>query len=127
MNAKAKKRLIFGATFLLLLGIEICIALFVNDKFIRPYVGDILVIPLICSLFRMFFPDSPRFLGLYAVLPGVIAEILQLVRMDEILGIKDTVLGVILGSTFDIKDIICYVIGGVLFLAADEILRKNIN
>ena len=127
MNAKTKIRITYGALFLLLFAAELCIALFVKDKFIRPYVGDVLVIPLLCSLFRVIAPLKPRFLGLYTVLLGVVAEIMQLCHLDKMLGVEGTALGIILGSTFDIKDIICYVIGGTLFFILDEALYKKIR
>ena len=127
MKQNTRLRLTYGAISVLLFAAELCIALFVKDSFIRPYVGDILVIPLLCSLFRMIVPNKPRFLGLYAVISGVIAEMLQLIRMDEILGIDGTVLGIIMGSTFDIKDIVCYVTGGILFFILDECLHKSVK
>ena len=34
----------YGLVFLLLLGVEIVIALFVHDRFVRPYLGDVLVV-----------------------------------------------------------------------------------
>ncbi len=125
MKVKTKKRLTYAILFVLFFGVELCIALFIKDRFIRPYVGDILVIPLICSLFRIVAPQKPRFLGLYTVLLGVIAEILQLLRLDELLRVEGTAIGIILGSTFDIKDIVCYIIGGALFFVADEVLVKK--
>ena len=36
--------------------IEALIALYVRDNFIRPYVGDILVVVLVYSFVRMFHP-----------------------------------------------------------------------
>ena len=38
-----KKRLWYAGVFVLLLGVECLIALYVRDRFIRPYVGDMLV------------------------------------------------------------------------------------
>lgn len=37
------KRIMYAAAFLILLAAEVLIALFVRDRFIRPYGGDILV------------------------------------------------------------------------------------
>ena len=44
------KKLIYLLIFLCLLATEIVISLFVNDAFIRPYVGDMLVTLLLCCL-----------------------------------------------------------------------------
>lgn len=43
-----------------LLLIEIGIALFVHDRFVRPYGGDILVTVLLCCLWRGFMPLPKR-------------------------------------------------------------------
>ena len=43
-----KKRLPYLLAFILLLLLEIIIAVFVHDRFIRPYVGDVLVTVLLC-------------------------------------------------------------------------------
>ena len=59
-----KKRLGYILAFVLLLTVEILIALFVRDDFIRPYGGDILVTVLICAAVRILFPTGIRFLPL---------------------------------------------------------------
>ena len=44
MTERDKKlRLLYGAAFLVLMAVETLIALYVHDKVIRPYVGDLLV------------------------------------------------------------------------------------
>lgn len=43
------KRVFYALAFALLMATEFVIALFVHDDFIRPYVGDILVVPLIIA------------------------------------------------------------------------------
>lgn len=48
-----KKRLWYLTAFVILLMVEICIALFVHDRFIRPYVGDVLVTVLLYEVFSM--------------------------------------------------------------------------
>ena len=39
-----KKRAFYAAAFLILLAIEVLIALFVHDRFVRPYLGDVIVV-----------------------------------------------------------------------------------
>lgn len=40
---------------------EVLIALYVRDRFIRPYVGDMLVVVLVYSFVRIFLPTGiPR-------------------------------------------------------------------
>lgn len=57
-DTKNKKRLFYLITALLLLMTEVLIALFVHDRFIRPYAGDILVVLLIYALVRIFFRNG---------------------------------------------------------------------
>ena len=60
-----KKRIPYLVAFVLLLGIEVLIGLYVRDAFVRPYVGDVLVAVLLCCLARCFLPDKPQLLGLW--------------------------------------------------------------
>ena len=60
-----KKRLVYlGLTFVLL-AVEVLIALFVHDNFIRPYIGDVLVTVLVCAFLRIFIPKGVKPLPLY--------------------------------------------------------------
>ena len=112
-------RLLYFAFAMLLFVTEVLIALFTRDGFVRLYLGDILVIPLLCCIFRIIFPNKPKLLGIYVIAVGIFTEILQYFRLDKVLGIEGTVLGIILGSTFDIKDLLCYAVGGLLFFGAE--------
>lgn len=51
--------------FIIVFIIEVLIALFINDKFIRPYVGDILVVVLIYCFIRSFVGIEGKLLPLY--------------------------------------------------------------
>ena len=106
------KRLTYLLLTLLLLGIEILIALFVNDKIIRPYVGDILVVILMYCFIRIIIPTKVRLLPLYIFIFACFIEFMQYIRIVEILGLSDNkILSTIIGTSFDWKDIICYGVG----------------
>ena len=120
-----KKRIPYIIAFFLLLGIEVLIGLYVRDTFIRPYVGDVLVAVLICCLVRCFLPDKPRFLGLWVFGFCVLAETIQLLRLPALLGLEGTVFAVILGATFDWKDIVCYLVGCAAFEIVCQICRDR--
>lgn len=120
------KRIIYLIIFLLLLLTEIIIALFVNDSFIRPYIGDVLVIILICAFLRIFFPEKPRLLPLFVTVFGIAVEFLQYFDFAAYLGAESSrFISILLGRTFDIKDIICYTAGGILFFIAEFISRRK--
>ena len=55
---KTKLRIEYAIVFILLLLIEVFIALFVHDKFIRPYVGDALVVIVLYFAVRIIIPKA---------------------------------------------------------------------
>lgn len=117
-----KKRWPYLVIFGLLLALEIGIALFVRDDFVRPYVGDLLVTVLLCCLSRAVFPRFSPALPVFALAAAV--EGLQWLGLTRRLGLDGTVLGIILGATFDWADICCYGLGCLLFWAVEKIIRK---
>ena len=95
--------------------LEVLIAMFVRDRFVRPYVGDMLVVVLIYTCVRVIFPEKPRLLPLYVFLFAALVEGLQGINIVELLGLADNrFFSVLIGTTFDIKDIVCYGAGCVL-------------
>ena len=85
-----KKRIPYAIAFFALLLLEIIIALFVRDAFIRPYGGDILVTILICCFVRVFFPTGVRPLPLYVFLFAAAVEIGQYFDFVTLLGLGDS-------------------------------------
>lgn len=118
-----KKRIAYFIATVLLFGIEVLIALFVHDSFIRPYVGDVLVVVLIYTFVRIFIPEKVRLLPLYIFLFAAGVEVLQYVRIVELLGLENNrILSVVIGSVFDVKDMVCYGVGCFL-LGMYEVIR----
>lgn len=121
-----KSRITYLIIFLLLLLTEVLIALFVHDSFIRPYLGDVLVVAVICAFLRVFIPDKVKLLPVFTSAFAVFVEILQYFDFVSLLGLgENRFFSILLGRTFDIKDIICYIVGGAIFFAAEQILRRN--
>ena len=121
----AKKRLGYMLATLILLGIEVYIALFVRDAVVRPYVGDMLVVVVIYTFVRIFVPEKVRFLPLYVFLFAALVEGLQAIHIVELLGLSAyPFFSILIGATFDGKDIICYAVGCIL-LGGYEILKRK--
>ena len=121
-----KKRFGYILAFALLLTVEILIALFVRDDFIRPYGGDILVTVLICAAVRILFPTGIRFLPLWVFLFAAGVEIGQYFDFVTLLGLGDIAFfRILLGSTFSFADLLCYAAGCVLFLLGEKLLRPS--
>lgn len=117
-----KKRLPYLLTFLILLVLEILIGAFVHDNFVRPYMGDMLVTVLLCCLARAVFPDRFPWVPTAVFGFAVAVECAQLIHIPALEG---TVLGIVLGSTFDWKDLVCYGIGCLCFSSVESAIRKN--
>ena len=112
--------------FIILLGIEICIALFVHDQFIRPFVGDILVIWLIVYFLRTFLVSINQILLIGCVfLFACLIEIAQFFHALAIFNLQENrLLTIVFGATFDWLDILAYGIGGGLLWLITFVLSK---
>ena len=127
MSDKVKKRLPYAAAFVLLLAVEVLIALFVRDAFIRPYGGDILVTVLICCFVRIFFPEKIKLLPLWVFLFAAAVEAGQYFDYVTLLGLGDIeFFRILMGTSFSVADILCYGAGCLLFWLA-EFLGKRRN
>lgn len=119
-----KKRLVYLFLTFLLLAIEVFIALFVHDNFVRPYIGDVLVTVLICLFLRIFLQRGVKLLPLYVFIFAAGVEVLQYFQIVEVLGLADNrFLSILIGSVFDVKDVVCYGIGCVLFFLGEKIVH----
>lgn len=114
MDAK-KKRTAYIVSFIVLLILEVIIALFIHDSFVRPYLGDIIVVILLYCFIRMFIPEKCKFMPLFVFAFAVGVEFLQLYDVVDRLGLGNIEFFKILaGSVFDLTDIMCYAVGCVL-------------
>ncbi len=124
-NNTKVQRSIYLIAFIILFVIEVLIAMYVHDEFIRPYVGDLLVVALVYCFARIFIPTGIKRMTLYVFIFAVTIETLQYFRVAELLGVVDnTFFRVVLGSVFDLKDIVCYGIG-CLIIRISEIVKVN--
>ena len=120
------KRILYGIATIILLVVEVLIALFVHDSIIRPYLGDVLVVVVIYTFVRIFVPERVVLLPLYIFVFAVGVELLQLVNIVDKLGLSDNrFFSVLIGTVFDIKDVICYAVG-CLILGGYQVIKKKI-
>ena len=113
----------YAVITVLLIFIEVLIALFVDDAFIRPYFGDMLVVIVLYAFVRIFLPRGHRLLPLYIFAFAVMVEVLQYFHIVDILGLGGSrFFRTLIGGVFDWKDIGCYATG-CLVLAGIEWIR----
>lgn len=110
--------------FIFILMIEIFIALFINDAIIRPYIGDILVVILMYTFIRGFAQKPIKFLPIYLFFFASIVEIMQYYRVVELLHLQNNkIASTIIGTSFDMKDILCYLIGTIILIIWDKNIK----
>lgn len=118
------KRLLYLLIFCGLLATEIVIALFVNDAFVRPYVGDMLVTSLLCYLCRVIVPNNVRLLPVYVFMFAAAVEIGQYFDLVALLGLENNrILSIALGRTFSWLDIGCYAVGCAAAYFLDRMIQ----
>lgn len=115
------KAIRYGIAALLLFGCELVIGMWLNDwHFVRSYLGDVLVIPLIYCLIRIFTSRLPRSMPALVGCIGIIAEITQYFRLYAVLGFeKHSLPAILLGTSFSWWDIVSYAAGVVLIYLAE--------
>ena len=121
-NTDNRARYRFFLGFLILFMLIIYIALFVDDTFIRPYFGDVLVVIAIYFLLCSLLKSVPKLLSLYVFLFAFTIELLQYVNILELLGLSNSgYISILTGATFDFADILCYA-SGCIFTAIFQIV-----
>ena len=122
-----KVRPAYVVATILVLAVEVLIAVYVHDGFVRPYVGDILAVVLVYLGIRAVSP--------LAVVPGlvvacaiaVVIEVAQLFHLLDALGLSHSHLArVVLGGVFDVKDLGCYAVGAVCVLLVEITRRQSL-
>ena len=109
---KTRKRLYYTLWLLLLLAVEVIIALFVRDAFVRPYMGDIIVMAVLYCFVKIFLPDITKHLPLYLFVFAVFVEIGQYFNYASLLGLGNIpFFKILFGSSFSFIDILCYAVG----------------
>ena len=101
--------------------IEVAIALWVRDRFIRPYLGDVLAVLLVYFALRAVtaLRVFPAVLNAFGV--GVAVELAQWLRLSDHLGLAEgSAARVALGSHFDFHDILCYAAGAAIILIVER-------
>lgn len=99
---------------LLLFAEEIYIGVMVHDRFVRPYVGDLLVVMLLYFFVRIFFVKKPVFLSVWILLFAIFVELTQLLPLVDVLGIKNKLIRVLMGTSFAWGDMLAYLMGSVI-------------
>ena len=121
------KNYLAAATLLFLT--EVFIAIYIKDKFIRPYVGDFLVVIFIYCFLKSFWNAAPIKAGIYVLVFSFAVEIGQYFGLVKLLGLGHSELArTVIGTGFDRGDLLAYILGILVVLVFEKyILRKSLS
>lgn len=107
----------FGLT-VLLFGIEVLIALYAHDEFIRPYAGDFLIIIFLFCLVRTFLKVPSKWAIISVLLFSYLIETAQYFNLIHHLGLDQSKIApLLLGNHFSWIDMVAYTLGAaVIFM-----------
>lgn len=106
--------------------VEVFIALFVNDSFIRPYLGDVLVVILIYCFIKSFFKLPVLPVALFVLIFAFTVEFLQFLNIVEKLHLQQSKIArTVLGTSFSWIDLLTYIIGIVIVVLAEKYWIKK--
>ena len=119
----AKKRILYAFAAILLFLTEVLIALFIHDNFVRPYIGDVIVVILIYCMIRIVIPEKMTLLPFYVFLFACFTEFMQYLHIVELLGMQEhAFFRILIGMVFDWSDILSYGIGCILLGIYESII-----
>ena len=113
----------FGLT-ILIFAIEVFIARYVHDNFVRPYVGDILVVILIYCFIKSFLRLPVMTVAVLVLAFSFTVEFLQYLNVVEMIGLeRSKVARVVIGTSFSWPDLLAYVMGLGIVLIVEKCLQ----
>lgn len=104
--------------------VEVFIALYVRDSFIRPFFGDVLVV-LVLYCFLRSIVISPYTIWIVTIF-SMFVELTQLLPLVDVLGIHNRAIRILLGTTFDWFDLLAYGIAGVAIYFWERKMNKQL-
>lgn len=124
IRRNSRSNYLLGFVFLLI--IEILIAKYVRDEFVRPYLGDFLVVILIYC-FLMAITRIPVWKGLTAVLLFTFAvEFFQMINYVKVMQYQPPeVVMIMLGHDFSTWDLLAYSLGLLLVLGMEAVFSSR--
>jgi hypothetical protein len=114
--------------FILLLVVEVLIAIYVHDNFVRPYIGDVLVVVLLYCFLKAFVKVPVIPAAIVVLIFSFVIETLQYFNIVDRLGLEHSKLArTVIGTYFAWEDIWAYVAGFILILIAERLLISRVK
>lgn len=122
----------FNKTYFLLFNLlfitEVLIALYVHDEFVRPYVGDVLVVILLYCFVKSFLNWPTGITVIAVLLFSYLIETLQYFNIVQVLGLGDSTLAnTVIGNYFTWVDIVAYTLGALIVIVIEYFRKPSIS
>ncbi|QIG80560.1 ribosomal maturation YjgA family protein [Stakelama tenebrarum] len=112
----------YALAALLIFAVEVLIALYVRDAFVRPLLGDVLAVILVYLGLRAILPIGVRAAALSALAIAFAIEFGQLLGLADMLGLaRGSPWRVVIGSHYDWRDLIAYTAGTLAALLVERL------
>ena len=106
--------------------LEVLIAVFAHDQFIRPFVGDVLVVILIYCSIKSILSARVIPTAIFVLLFAYTLEVLQYFNIVEVLRLQHSrIARIVIGTTFEWTDLIAYTLGIGLVLILEKKIKPN--
>ena len=116
----------YALAALILFAVEVVIALFVRDAFIRPYIGDVLAVALVYTALRAITPLAMPAAIAVTLTIALAIEIAQALNLLGAIGLQDNQLArIVLGGAFDWFDLAAYISGAILVVGLELLMRRR--
>lgn len=108
--------------------IEIFIAVVVPGDtypFVRHSLGDLLVVILLYTFVKSFVNIDAKLTALGVLAFAFLIEFAQYFHIIDILGIKNQLIRIIVGTSFSLEDLLMYTLGAIIAFLVDMILSTR--
>ena len=117
---RLQKKYLFLAVLLFM--VEVMIAVFVHDQFVRPFGGDFLVVILLYCFVKGFWDAPVLKVAVGVLLFSYLIEVMQYFHIVKILGLEHSKIAtIVIGNAFEWTDILAYTLGVLVVLWAERI------
>ena len=108
--------------------VEVLIALYIKDNFIRPYFGDYLVIFLVYYFLLSFINIDKNKIALSVLLFAFTVEIIQYFQVLSHFNLeKNRILRIVAGNTFSFEDLIIYTLAFLTIIFFNRYNLKTLS
>jgi hypothetical protein len=108
--------------------IEAAIAAYMDDAFVRPYFGDLLVVILIYCAIKTFVDSPPIKTAIAVFIFACFIEVSQYFHLVQLLGWgRSPTATTVMGTFFSFVDILMYALGTLVIIGTETYFKKTIK